>query len=162
MYAGTLPPEGVKAVLSTAANHWRTFGCTSTGPVCILHAKEQKAVLVLLAVEDQRKNGAGHVRHMKSRDQLGMPLAESFQHWEYKLGQNSKNMYHQKQNNVSGMTHGVDFTDNGTTASLIELNNKSSGLYPIEKIISAKGSTVWHDQCNLAQQNTSVSDDQFD
>ena len=43
------------------------------------------------------------------------------------MGQSSKNLFHEKKNNISGMTHGDDFVVTGPTARLIELKNKLAG-----------------------------------
>ena len=71
MKTGTRPLEGLKAVLSIAANQWWTFG---TVPIDVsrakIHAKAQRPVLVRVPVEDQRKNDVGHIGLSRERESM--------------------------------------------------------------------------------------------
>ena len=49
-----------------------------------------------------------------------------------KLEQRSKNLFHHKNNLLSGMTHGDDFVVTGPTSKLIELKKKVEGVCPIK------------------------------
>ena len=57
------------------------------------------------------------------------------------MGFNSKNLFHHKENRVSGLTHGDDFVLTRPTKKLMEFARKMTSVYPIKaKIINYRSS----------------------
>ena len=85
------------------------------------HAKAQKPVLKRLPVEDRMGTDAGKVGLMNksmygTRDaasKWGRDWQEHVRNWCFQLGLSSKNLFHHKENRVSGLTHGDDFVFTG-------------------------------------------------
>ena len=67
VYAATPPLKGMRAILSVAAEHWRTFGMHIDVRRALFHAKAQRLVLVHLRVEDERKNDMSKIGLMRKR-----------------------------------------------------------------------------------------------
>ena len=142
-----LPPlEALKAIISIAANHKETFSIMHIDVSrAYFHAKAQRPVLIRLPVEDRMGADAGKVGLMK-KSMYGTRDAASnwerdwqchMQKWGFQLGLSSKNLFHQKEDRVSGLTHGDDFVLTGPTEKLIEIERKMTNVYPIKaKIIS--------------------------
>ena len=62
---------------------------------------------------------------------------ENVKKWGFQLGLSSKNLFHHKENRVSGLTHGDDFVLTGPTKRLMEFENEMTSVYPVKaKIIS--------------------------
>ena len=62
---------------------------------------------------------------------------ENIKKWGFQLGLSSKNLFHHKENQVSGLTHGDDFVLTGPIKRLKEFKNEMKSVYPIKaKIIS--------------------------
>ena len=62
---------------------------------------------------------------------------ENIKKWRFQLGLSSKNLFHHKEHQVSGLTHGDDFVITGPTKRLMEFNKEMKKVYPTqEKIIS--------------------------
>ena len=58
----------------------------------------------------------------------------------FQLGLSSKNLFHHKENRVSGLTHGDDFVLTGPTKRLTEFENEMTSVYPIKAKIISLGS----------------------
>ena len=122
LYAGTPPLEALKAIISIAANHKETFSImhinVSRG---YFHAKAQRLVLIRLPVEDRMGTDAGKIGLMKknmygTRDAASnweRDWQEHVRNWGFQLGLRSKNLFHHKENRVSGLIHGDDFVPLG-------------------------------------------------
>ena len=50
--------------------------------------------------------------------------------WGFQLGASSKNLFHHKEDRVSGLTHGDDFVLTGPTEKLMEIERKMKEAYP--------------------------------
>ena len=61
-------------------------------------------------------------------------------YWGFQLGPSSKNLFHHKENRVSGLTHGDDFVFSGPTKKLMEFERKMTSVYPIKAKIISYGS----------------------
>ena len=78
------------------------------------HAKAQTPVLIRLPVEDRMGTDAGKVGLMKksmygTRDAASnweRDWQEHVRNWGFQLGLSSKNLFHHKEDRVSGLTHG--------------------------------------------------------
>ena len=61
------------------------------------------------------------------------------QKWGFQLGLSSKNLFHHREDRVSGLIHGDDFVITGPTEKLMEVERKMTSLYPIKaKVISSR------------------------
>ena len=56
------------------------------------------------------------------------------------MGLSSKNLFHHKENRVSGLTHGDDFVLTGPTNKLMEFERKMTSVYPFRAKIIGYGS----------------------
>ena len=65
---------------------------------------------------------------------------EHVKKWGFQLGLSSKNLFHHKENRVSGLTHGDDFVLTGPTKRLTEFENEMTSVYPIKAKIISLGS----------------------
>ena len=65
---------------------------------------------------------------------------EHVKNWGFQLGLSSKNLFHQKEDRVSGLTHGDDFVLTGPTKKLMEFERKRTNVYPIKAKIIGYGS----------------------
>ena len=110
-----------------------------------LHVKVQWPLLVLLPVEDHRKNVAGNTGLFRECTARGTPQAVG-----NVVGRTTsnggrtnwrQNLFHHKNTIFSGMTHGDVFLVTGPTSKLIEPKNKLAGVYPIGTKIIRHGST---------------------
>ena len=126
LYAGTPPLEALKAIISIAANHKETSPIMHTDVSrayfhAYFHAKAQRPVLIRFPVEDRMGTDAGKVGLMK-KSMYGTRDAAS--NWErdwqenvkncgFQLGLSSKNLFHHKENRISGLIHGDDFVLTG-------------------------------------------------
>ena len=62
---------------------------------------------------------------------------ENVEKWGFQLGLSSKNLFHHKEHQVSGLTHGDDLVLTGPTKRLMEFKKEMTKVYPTEaKIIS--------------------------
>ena len=150
LYAGTPPLEALKAIVSIAANHKGNPPTTHTdAPRAHFHAKAQRPVLIRLPVEDRMGTDAGKVGLMKksmygTRDAASnweRDWQENIKKWGFQLGLSSKNLFHHKENQVSGLTHGDDFVLTGPTKRLTEFENEMKSVYPIKAEIISFGSS---------------------
>ena len=57
------------------------------------------------------------------------------------IGISSKNLFHHKEDRVSGLTHGDDFVLTGPTEKLMEVERKMTSVYPIKPKIISYGSS---------------------
>ena len=124
LYAGTPPLEALKAIISIAANHKETFSIRHIDASrAYFHAKAQRPVLIRLPAEDRMGTDAGKIGLMKksmygTRDAASnweRDWQEHVKKWGFQLGLSSKNLFHHKENRVSGLTHGGDFVLTGPT-----------------------------------------------
>ena len=96
---------------------------------CVLPREGPETVLIRLPVEDRMGTDAGKVGLMKksmygTRDAASnweRDWQEHDKNWGFQLGLSSKNLFHHKDNQVSGLTHGDDFVLTGPTKKLMEL-----------------------------------------
>ena len=124
LFAGTPPLEAKKAITSIAANNKETFSIVHIDVSrAYFHAKAQRPVLIRLPVEDRMGADAGKVGLMK-KSMCGTSDAasnwerdwqEHVRNWGFQLGFSSKNLFHHKEDRVSGLTHGDDFVLTGPT-----------------------------------------------
>ena len=149
LYAGTPPLEALKAIISIAANNKDTFSIMHIDVSrAYFHAKAQRPVLIRLPVEDRMGADAGKVGLMKksmygTRDAASnweRDWQEHVKKWGFQLGLSSKNLFHHKENCVSGLTHGDDFVLTGPTKRLTEFENEMKSVYPIKARIISLGS----------------------
>ena len=97
-------------------------------PRAYFHAEAQRAVLIRLPVEDRMGTNAGKVGLMKKSMYGTRDAASNWErdwqkhvkNWGFQLGLSSKNLFHHKENRVSGLTHGDDFVITGPTKKLVE------------------------------------------
>ena len=150
LYAGTPPLEALKAIISIAANNKDTFSIMHIDVSrAYFHAKAQRPVLIRLPEEDRMGDDAGKVGLMKksmygTRDAASnweRDWQEHVKKWGFQLGLSSKNLFHHKENRVSGLTHGDDFVLTGPTKRLTEFEKKMTRVYPIKAKIIGLGST---------------------
>ena len=149
LYAGTPPLEPVKAIISVAADHEDMFSIMHIDVSrAYFHAKAQRSVLIRLPVEDRMGTDAGKVGLMK-KSMYGTRDAASngerdwqghVQKWGFQLGLSSNNLFHHKEDRVSGLTHGDDFVLTGPTEKLVEFERKMTSVYPIKAKIISHGS----------------------
>ena len=150
LYAGTPPLEALKAIISVAANNKNTFSIMHIDvPRAYFHAKAQRPVLIRLPVEDRMGADAGKVGLMK-KNMYGTRDAASnwkrdwqghVQKWGLQLGLSSKNLFHHKEDRVSGLTHGDDFVFTGPTEKLMEVERKMTSVHPIKAKVISYGSS---------------------
>ena len=113
-----------------------------------VHAKAQRPVLIRLPVEDRMGTDAGKVGLMKKSMYGTRDAASNWEcdwqknvtTWGFQLGVSSKNLFHHKENRVSGLTHGDDFVLTGPTKMLKEFENGMTSVYPIKAKIISLGS----------------------
>ena len=125
--------EALTAIISIAANHKHVSRA-------YLHAKAQRPVLIRLPLEDRMGTDAGKVGLMKksmyaTRDAASnweRDWQEHVRNWGFQLGLSSKNLFHHKENRVSGLTHGDDFVLTGPTMKLMEFERKTTSVYPVK------------------------------
>ena len=146
LFAGTPPLEALKAIISIAASHKEKFSIVHIDVSrAYFHAKAQRPVLIRLPAEDRTGTDAGKVGLMKksmygTRDAASnweRDWQENIKKWGFQLGLSSKNWFHHKGNQVSGLTHGDDFVLTGPAKRLKEFEREMKSVYPIKaKIIS--------------------------
>ena len=146
LYAGTPPLEALKAIISIAANHKETLSIMHIDVSrAYFHAKAQRPVLIRLPAEDRMGTDSVKIGLMKksmygTRDAASnweRDWQEHVKKWGFQLGLSSKNLFHHKENRVSGLIHGDDFVLIGPTKRLTEFENEMTSVYPIKaKIIS--------------------------
>ena len=149
LHAGTPPLEALKAITSIAANNKETFSIMHIDVSrAYFHAKAQRPVLIRLPVEDRVGTDAGKVGLMK-RSMYGTRDAasswerdrqEHVKNWGFQLGLSSKNLFHDKEDRVSGLTHGDDFVLTGPTKKLMEFERKMTNVFTIKAKIIGYGS----------------------
>ena len=151
LYAGTSPLEALKATIPIAANNKETFSIMHIDVSrAYFHAKAQRPVLTRPPVEDRMGTDAGKAGLMKKSMYGTMDAAsiwerdwqEHVRHWGFQLGLSSKNLFHHKENRVSGLTHGDDFVLKWPTKKLMEFDRKMTSLYPIKAVIISYGSPM--------------------
>ena len=130
LYAGTLPLEALKAITSIAANHKETFSIMHIDVSrSYFHAKAPDARKVCLMKKSMC--GTRDAASNWERD-----WQEHVRNWGFQLGPRSKNLFHHKENRVSGLTHGDDFVLTRPTKKKIAFEMKMTSVYPINaKII---------------------------
>ena len=141
LYAGTPPLEALKAIISIAANHFQS--CTST-----CHVRTSTRRPRDLPVEDRMGTDVGKVGLMKKSMYGTRDAASNWErdwqgharNWGFHLGLSSKNLFHHKENRVSGLTHGDDFVLTGPTKKLMEFERKMTNVSPIKAKIISYGS----------------------
>ena len=141
LYARTPPLEALNAIISIAAE---TF---SIMHIDVSRAFFQATAQIRLPVEDRIVTDAGKVGLMKKSMYGTRDAASSWErdwqeharNWGFKLGLSSKNLFHHKENRVSGLTHGDDFVLTGPTKKL-EFERKMTSVYPIKAKIISYGS----------------------
>ena len=141
---GQTPLEALKAIISIAANHKETISITSNVSRAYFHAKAQRPVLTRLPVEDRMCTDVGKVGLMKKSMYGTRDAASNWErdwpvhvrNWGFQHGLSSRNLFHHKENRVSGLTHGDDFVLTGLTKEKMELQRKMTSVYPVKaKII---------------------------
>ena len=149
LHAGTPPLKALKAIISIAVNNKETFSIMHVDVSrAYFHAKEQRPGLIRLPVEDRMGTDAGKVGLMKksmygTRDAASKwerDWQEHVKNWWFQLGRSSENLFHYKENRVSGLTHGDDFVLTGPTKKLMEFERKMTSVYPIKAKIIGSGS----------------------
>ena len=65
---------------------------------------------------------------------------EHVRNWGFQLGLSSKNLFHNRENRVSGLTLVDDFVLTGATKKLMEFERKMTSVYPIKAKIIGYGS----------------------
>ena len=65
---------------------------------------------------------------------------ENVKKWGFQLGLSSMNLFHRKENRVSGLTHGDDFVLTGPTKRLMEFEKEMTSVYPIKAKTISLGS----------------------
>ena len=150
LYAGTPPLEALKAIISIAANHKGTFSIMHIDVSrAYFHAKAQRPVLIRLPAEDRMGTDKGKVGLMKksmygTRDAASnreRDWQENVKKWGFRLGLSSKNPFHHKEHQVSGLTHGDDFVLTGPTKRLMEFDKEMKKVYPTKAQIIIFGSS---------------------
>ena len=58
---------------------------------------------------------------------------EHVRNWGFQLGLNSKNLFHHKENRVSGLTYGDDFVLTGPTEKLMEFERITADYQHVEQ-----------------------------
>ena len=97
MYAGTLPLEALKDIISIA------------GEIASRR----------LLRKGREKNGTRDAASNRERDKQG-----HLENWGYELGRSSRSLFHIKKRKTSGLTHGDDFVVTGSKGSLLELKKQ--------------------------------------
>ena len=86
------------------------------------HAKAQRPVLVKLPAEDCAGKDEGKIGLLGKKSMYGTRDAASnwqrdwqghLENWGYELGRSSRNLFHNKKRETSGLTHGDDFVVTG-------------------------------------------------
>ena len=104
------------------------------------HAKAQRPVRVKLPAEDCLGKDKGKIGLLK-KNMCGTRDAASnwerycqghLENWGYELGSCSRNLFHNKKRQTSGLTHEDDFVVTGTKGSLLELTKQLESVYPIK------------------------------
>ena len=93
--------------------------------------------------------GAGKVGSMKKTMYGTRNAANSWESdWQehvrnrgFQLGLSSKNLFHHKEDRVSGLTHGDDFVLTEPTKKLMEFERKMTSVYPTKAMIIGCGSS---------------------
>ena len=62
------------------------------------------------------------------------------QKWGFQVGLSSNNLFHHKEDRVSGLTHGDDFVLTRATEKLLEVERKMTSVYPIKAKVISYGS----------------------
>ena len=111
LYARTLPPEALKAIISTAASHRPEFSLMHVDVSrAYFHAKAQRSVLVKLPAEDCSGKDEGNIGILK-KSMYGTRDAASnwerdwrghLENWGYELGRSSRSLFHIKKRKNSG------------------------------------------------------------
>ena len=123
LYAGTLPPSALKAIMSIAASQVHVDVSRA-----YFHGKAQRPVLVKLLAEDCSGKDEGfnrtaeekHVLYQRCSKQLGTRLAKASR----KLGLSSRSLFRNKKKKTSGMTHRDALVVTGSKRSLLELKKQ--------------------------------------
>ena len=131
LYAGTPPLEAFDSNnIDCSKNHKGMFSIMHMDVSrAYFHAKAQRSLLIRLPVEDRKGTDAGKMGLM-SKSMYGSRVAASNleldgkrmsrTYWQdnvkncgFQLGFSSKNLFHQQENRMSGLTHGDDFVLTG-------------------------------------------------
>ena len=141
LYAGTPPVEALKAIVSIAASHKETFSIMHINVSrAYFHALAQRLLLIRLPVEDRMGTDAGKVGLMKKSRYGTRDAASNWERdwqgnvkkWGFQLGLSSKNLFHHKEDRVSGLTHREDFVITGPTNKPVEFDRKMTSVYQSE------------------------------
>ena len=142
--------EALNATISIAANNKETFSIMHIDVSrAYFHAKAQRAVLIRLPVEDRMSTDAGEVGLVKksmygTRDAASnweRDWQEHVKNWRFQLGLSSKNLFHHREDRVSGLTHVDDFVLTGPPKKLREFERKMTNVYPIKAKVIGYGSS---------------------
>ena len=123
LYAGTLPLEALKAIISTAASHSPEFSLMHVDvSLAYFHAKAQRPVLLKLPAEDYSGKDVGKFgllnKSMYGTRDAASNLERDWQRhlesWGYELVRSLRNLLHNRKKNTSGLTHGDDFVVTGS------------------------------------------------
>ena len=137
----TPPVEALKAIVSIAASHKETFSIMHIDVSrAYFHAKAQRPGLIRLPVEDRMGTDAGKVGLMKKSRYGTRDAASNWERdwqgnvkkWGFQLGLSSKNLFHHKEDRVSGLTHRDDFVITGPTNKPVEFDRKMTSVYQSE------------------------------
>ena len=120
LYAGTLPLEALKAIISTAANSKETFSIMHIDvPRAYFYAKAQRPVLIRLPVEGRMGTDAGKVG--RTQPAIGNAIGKNtLRIGDFNWDSAQSTLFHHKEDRVSGLTHGDDFVLTGPTKKLME------------------------------------------
>ena len=145
LYAGTLPLEALKIIISIAANHKETFSFIHIDVSrAYFHAEAQRhvcadtitcggqnlaPVLENMGLLKKSMYGPRDAASNWERD-----WQEHVKRWSFQLGLSWKETSFR-------MTHGDDFVLTGPTERLTEFENKMTGVYPIKAKVISYGSS---------------------
>ena len=122
LYAGTLPLEALRAIMSVAASHSPEFSRMHVDVSrAYFHAKAQRPVLARLPAEDCSGKDKGKIGFLKKSMYGTRDAASNWErdwqgqlvNWGYELGRSSRSLSHYKKKTL-GLTHGDDFVVTGS------------------------------------------------
>ena len=123
------------AIISIAGNNKETFSIMHIDVSrAYFHAKAQRPVLMRLPVEERMGTDAGEIGLTKKSMYVTRDAASNWErdwqepskNWVVQLGLSSKNLFHHKEDRVSGLTHGGVVKSVKTLNKLAEARNRVS------------------------------------
>ena len=109
LYAGALPPEVLKAIISIAASLSQEFSLMHVDVSCAyFRAKAPRPVLVKLPAEDCSGKDEGKIGLLKKGMYGARDAASKWERDWQALGRSSRNLFQYKNRKTSSLTHGDD------------------------------------------------------